>query len=290
MSGLQVYDLPNTTFRLDGGAMFGVVPKALWEREYPADDANRILMTTRMILIRDLEKGRNVVVDPGIGDVWDEKFTARYAIQEPAQTLDESLAELDLTREKITDVVLTHLHFDHLAGCFTRGAGGGLDLKFPNAQHLVQQEHWDYAHNPSAKDDGSFTGEHLQLLADSGALQTIARAEHELLPACRLFRVDGHTPAQQLARVIMAGRTWVYGGDLFPMEAFLRSPWIMAYDLEPLKTLEAKAQTLQRHLSSGEWLILAHDPHTIGGGPLDSRGRYPQLTAHVGASDSVTQL
>jgi glyoxylase-like metal-dependent hydrolase (beta-lactamase superfamily II) len=270
--------------------MFGVVPKALWEKEYPADDANRILMTTRMILIRDLEKGRNVVVDPGIGDIWDEKFTDRYAIQEPAQTLDESLAELDLTREHITDVVLTHLHFDHVAGCFTRGAGGDLELKFPNAQHLVQREHWDYAHNPSAKDDGSFTEEHLRLLADSGALQTVEQPDHELLPACRLFRVDGHTPAQQLLRIVMAGRVWVYGGDLFPMEAFLRAPWIMAYDLEPLKTLEAKEQVLRRHLASGEWLILAHDPRTIGGGPLDLRGRYPQLTAHVGASDTVTKL
>jgi glyoxylase-like metal-dependent hydrolase (beta-lactamase superfamily II) len=289
MSGLKIFDLPNHTFRLDGGAMFGVVPKALWEKEYPADEANRILMTTRMILIQHPESGRNLVVDPGIGDVWDEKFTARYAIEEPAQTLDESLAELGLTRDHITDVVLTHLHFDHLAGCLVRAAEG-FHLKFPQARHHVQAAHWDYARDPSAKDLGSFTEEHLAILAGSGMLNRIEEQEHQLLPGLQLFRVDGHTPAQQLLRLTTPERTWVYGGDLFPMEAFLRAPWIMAYDLEPLKTLEAKTRVLQRHLSAGEWLILAHDPHTLGGGPLDYRTRYPQLAQHRAASDTVTPL
>ncbi len=288
---LKLYDIPNSTFRLDGGAMFGVVPKAMWEREYPADDANRILLTTRMILIRDEANGRNIVTDPGIGgrEIWDEKFAFRFSLEQPAHSLEESLGQLGLAPDDISDVFLTHLHFDHLAGCFTRQSNDELTLRFANARHHVQRGQWDYAHAPSAKDNGSYTLDHLDLLEKSGAL-TLGEGEFPLIPGVDVFPVEGHTFAQQLLRVQTSEQTWVYGGDLFPFEVFLRAPWIMAYDLEPLKTLEAKQHVLDKHLFAGEHLILAHDPRTIGGGPVDRSQRYPQLTKKLTARNQITPL
>jgi len=271
MSELELAFLPAPAFALDGGAMFGIVPRAMWAQQTPPDTLNRIPMTTRCVLVSC--GNRHSVIDPGMGRVWDETAIERYGIVQPSISLDSALSEKGLNRTDITDVFLTHLHFDHLGGCFEQEASGALSLCFPKARHHVQAAQWDWANKPSAKDRGSYFPEWLDALADSGKLELHA-GSFDLLPGFHAFPVDGHTPAQQLCRLETADGAWVYGGDLFPLAAHLRMAWVMAYDIEPLKTLEAKQRVLREYLSDDAHLIFGHDV-AIAAARLDCSGKHP---------------
>lgn len=246
------------TFALDGGAMFGVVPRPLWEKELAPDARNRVRLAARCLLAVDEAAGRRVLVDAGMGDRWDAKRVERYAIDRAGGGLDAGLARHGLTRADVTDVVLTHLHFDH-AGGVARAAGAGLELTFPRATFHLQRRHWHWAAAPSEKDRASYLAGAAEALAHSGRLH-LADGPCELFPDLELIVSDGHTAAQQLSRFHGAGTHLTFCGDVIPTRAHLRVPWVMAYDLHPLTTIEEKKMLLAEAIEDDGILFFEHDP------------------------------
>lgn len=242
-------------FKLDGGAMFGVVPKIFWQEQHPADEFNRIDLDLRCLLV---EYGdRRILVDVGIGDRWEEKKKGIFAIKRRPNQLVAELAEAGLTRDSVTDVVLTHLHFDHAGGTL-RETEDGLRPVFPSARHWVQQRHWDWARNPSERDRASFRPEDFLALADHGDLQLVDGAT-EIMPGVRVTPVNGHTPGQQMVEFETGAGTVVYCGDLIPFLSQVHVPWIMGFDLNPLLTVTEKKQFLTRAVEDGLILVFEHD-------------------------------
>lgn len=264
--------LPSPTFHLDGGAMFGIVPKPLWQKSCPSDGDNRIAMTTHTLLV--VSRDRRILVDPGIGTAWDDTLLMRYGIEPTSSGVDSLLEPFGLDTEMITDVVLTHLHFDHVGGCFC-GKPDALKLEFPKARHHVQRAQWEWAHRPSLKDRGSYIPAHLDALETSGRL-VLADGPGELVDGVTLQCYDGHTRAQQLCRVEAGGQVWYYGGDVIPVMEQLRLNWIMAYDIEPLATLRSKQSFLDTCLTDRASLIFGHDSRWIGGS-VKQGGRHVEL-------------
>lgn len=252
----QLHEILDGTFALDGGAMFGVVPRPLWEKRYPPDARNRIQLALRALLIVD--GSRKVLVDNGIGASWDAKGKEIFAIDQSTSGLDRALAKAGVARDEITDVILTHLHFDHCGGT-TRSEGGAPKLSFPNATYHLQRRHWSWAHHPSEKDKGSFHPETYQLLESSGRLHLLEGAT-ELIRGVQLFVSDGHTVGLQLVRLSDAGRSLVFCGDLVPTAAHLRASWVMAYDLYPLTSIEEKKMILAQAIEERSIVFFEHDP------------------------------
>ena len=237
---MTVHALVEGRLALDGGAMFGVVPRSLWERRFPPDERNRISLVTRSMLI---EAGsRLILVDVGMGSRWDGKHRAIYGVEQGANGIDTALGHLGRSRADITDVVLTHLHFD-AAGGTTREEGGELRLSFPKATVHVQRRHWKWAHQPSVKDAGSFRRDDFALLERSGLLHLMEGAT-ELYAGVNLFVSEGHTVGMQLVRLEAEDQTLVFCADLIPTTAQLHAPWISAFDLYPLTAIEEKRQLL----------------------------------------------
>jgi len=255
IGGYSLFPIPAGRFRLDGGAMFGVVPKALWEREHPADEHNRIEVVARSLLVAG--EGRLVLVNTGIGQGWPEKERARYAV-DPAVRLEDSLAALGYRPEEVTHVLQTHLHFDHAGGGTVLRGGRRVPL-FPRAEYLVQKKHWQWAQAPSERDRASFRPEDWESLDGSGQLRLLD-GEQEFLPGLFLHLVHGHTPHQQLLRVTDGRGSLLYCSDLVPFLSQVRLPWIMAYDLNPLATLEEKRRLLGQAAAEDWLLFLEHDP------------------------------
>jgi glyoxylase-like metal-dependent hydrolase (beta-lactamase superfamily II) len=244
--------------RLDGGAMFGVVPKPLWEKVNNVDEHNRIAMTMRSLVLR--RNGRIILVDAGVGDKESEKFRSIYAVDHSRYRLTDELRSLGIEPEAVTDVVLTHLHFDHVGGCVRR-IGDRLDPVFPNARHYVQQRHWDWALQPSDKDKASFLPDNYLPLRDAGLIAFLD-GEAELFEGVHLEIVNGHTFGQQMLRIDGGGASLLYAADLIPMSAHIPAPWIMSYDLQPLVTLEEKLRVLDRAARDGDILLFEHDAAT----------------------------
>ncbi len=244
-------------FGLDGGAMFGVVPKPLWERAYhAADAANRIPMAARALLIRWDENA--VLVDTGNGTKMSEKERQIYALDTSRFSLESSLQQLGLRPEDITAVILTHLHFDHAGGSTRIDARGELIPTFPQARYYVQQDHLRWARQPTEKDRASFRAEDFEPLASAGVLELLD-GEGELFPGIRLLVVHGHTRAMQLVLVHDAGESLLYCADLCPTAAHVPYPYIMAYDNFPLTTLEEKKRILPQAYEEGWILCFEHD-------------------------------
>lgn len=252
----HLHEVRDGSFALDGGAMFGVVPKPLWEKKHPADARNRIELALRCLLIVDGD--RRVLVDTGIGTRWSEKLRDIYRIDHSRCDLDRELARAGCSREDVTDVVLTHLHFDHAGGA-TRLEGDRPVLSFPKATYHVQRRNWVWAHRASEKDAGSFRAETFDLLERSGRLHLLEGAT-ELYPGIELFISEGHTVGLQLVRVSDGGESLVFCGDLIPTTSHLRAPWTMAYDLYPLTVLEEKKMVLAQAAEEGWTLFFEHDP------------------------------
>lgn len=242
-------------FKLDGGAMFGVVPKVFWEKEHPADASNRIDLDLRCLLADSDD--RRVLVDTGMGDRWTAKQVGIYAIERRPRQLIAELAEAGVTAESITDVVLTHLHFDHAGGVLRQGEDG-LEPVFPNARHWVQKRHWEWADHPSERDRASFRREDFALLESRGQLQLV-EGTAEIMPGVRVTPVNGHTPWQQVVEFHTTGGVLAFVGDLVPFLSQLHVPWIMGFDLNPLLTVTEKKQFLTRAAEDGYILVFEHD-------------------------------
>lgn len=251
----QVHQVRDGSIALDGGGMFGVVPRALWERHLPPDERNRVTLAVRCMLV--IDGARKILVDVGTGTRWDGKHRDMYGITHPS-SVETELAKLGLTRDDITDVVLTHLHFDHAAGT-TREGHGQPQLAFPNATHHLQRRHWNWAHHPSEKDAGSFRHDDFALLERSGKLHLL-EGNTELYPGLELFVSEGHTVGLQLVRLETDDGSLLFCGDLVPTTAHLRASWISAYDLYPLTAIEEKRQLLAQAIEERSRLFLAHDP------------------------------
>ncbi|GAB5534271.1 MAG: MBL fold metallo-hydrolase [Rubricoccaceae bacterium] len=259
LAGYQIDLVHAGTLGLDGGAMFGIVPRPLWERHIPPDDANRIPLAMRCLLLRG--HGRTILVDTGLGDKTDAKFDRIYAVDR-THTLLGSLAALGVAPADVTDVLFTHLHFDHGGGA-TRRSGDGLELTFPNAAHYVQQSHWEWAH-ASPREGASFLAENLEPLKASGQLHQLKGAKTPF-PDLELVIANGHTRGQQLPLLTDGNSTLFYAGDLLPTTAHVPLLWIMAYDVEPLETVKEKESILARAADEAWHVVFEHDPvHAVG--------------------------
>ena len=249
-------------FRLDGGAMFGVVPKTLWEKRAPADDRNRIRMAMRPLLVRPPD-GPLMLIDAGAGDKMDEKSTAIYGFDR-AESLDVTMGRAGVQAEDIGVVLASHLHFDHAGGFTTREPGGAIVPRFPNARYVVNRDEWDDATHPHERNRASYLAENYVPLGDAGVLD-LMDGDGEVLPGVRVRRTGGHTRAHQVIYVESGGATAVFAADLMPTTAHVDVPWIMAYDLYPMETLAFK-RTFVREAIDGEYLIFfEHDPDVAAG-------------------------
>jgi glyoxylase-like metal-dependent hydrolase (beta-lactamase superfamily II) len=256
----ELQSLSDGTFRLDGGAMFGVVPKPLWAKRAPADERNRIRLGLRPLLVRT--GAHNVLIDAGIGDKMNAKDTDIYAIDR-TRHLDHALAEAGLSAAEIDVVIASHLHFDH-AGGFTVASADGVRPRFPRAIYYVRRAEWDDAMHPHERNRASYLVENFVPLHDAGVLRFI-EDDGEVLPGISVWRTGGHTMHHQLIKIESAGRTAVFTADLMPTAAHLDAPWIMGYDLYPMDTLAYKKRFL-REAIAGEYVIFfEHDPEIAAG-------------------------
>jgi glyoxylase-like metal-dependent hydrolase (beta-lactamase superfamily II) len=255
----EVCSLETGRFALDGGAMFGVVPKALWEKQIPADARNRIPMALRTLLIREAGGDRTILVDTGIGKKWDAKRADIYAVDHSTADLESALGAKGLSPDDVTDVFLTHLHFDHAGGATKRLADGRVVPTFPRARYHVQRRNLELAQSPSEKDRASFLRENFEPLLEAGRL-TIADGPGELAPGIEVIVTEGHTEGMQHPRVHGPEGSVFFCADMVPTAAHVAVPWIMAYDNLPLTVMEEKKRILGRAAAEGWILVLEHDP------------------------------
>jgi glyoxylase-like metal-dependent hydrolase (beta-lactamase superfamily II) len=246
-------------FRLDGGAMFGVVPKVLWERHHPADEKNRIHMCTNLLLLQG--EGKNILVDTGNSPFLNEKAKSNYAISTTGDPLGAGLNTWGISRSEVTDIVLTHLHFDHAGGAVGRNGSGGYAPAFPNARYHVQKKQLDWAQNPSGRDRASYMNEMIQPLLESGQINLLD-GPGQIFPGIEVLTFDGHTAGQQLPLIDGNPRKLFYAGDLIPLASQLSPPWIMSYDLQPVVTLSEKNKLLKKAADEDWIIIFEHDPET----------------------------
>jgi glyoxylase-like metal-dependent hydrolase (beta-lactamase superfamily II) len=257
-------------FRLDGGAMFGVVPRVLWEKYHPADEQNRIELALRCLLAEVGE--RRILVDTGLGDRWDEKGRRIYDIHRQPGQLRQQLQAAGVPLESITDVVLTHLHFDHTGGALREGEHG-LEPSFPAASYWVQEQQWKWAHNPTDRDRASFRRDDFHALEATGKLHLVDGLK-EILPGVRVRPIHGHTPGQQMVEFHTGAGVVVYCGDLIPFASHVHPPWIMGFDLNPLLTLNEKKEFLSRACEDHYILVFEHDPQIEACTVSFSEGRF----------------
>jgi methylmalonyl-CoA epimerase len=256
VGNFELISLYDGFFRLDGGAMFGVVPKALWERKAPADTANRITMTMRPLVVRD--GSRTMLIDAGLGDKESEKFYRMYAADR-TRTLDNALAEAGLSPEDIDVVLATHLHFDHAGGFTIRDKSGEIRPRFPNARYVIRRGEWNDATHPHERNRASYLTDNFAPLQKAGVLDFIDE-DGPVIPGVRVQRTGGHTMHHQVAWIESGRDCAVFLADLMPTSAHLPDPWIMGYDLYPMDTLFAK-QAFARAVARRETLVFfEHDP------------------------------
>ncbi len=241
---------------IDGGTMFGVVPKVLWEKVQPPDETNRIRMATNCVLARDGD--HTVLVDTGYGTKSTEKEQRSLGLK-PGNPLVDGLARLLLTVEDIDTVVLSHLHFDHAGGATRQDDGGRLVLTFPRARHLVSRTEWEDATSGAAELRGAYPPEHFLPLEEAGQL-TLFEDNAEILPGLRSLLTGGHTRGHHALIFESGPETAIYPGDLCPMAAHVRSHWHMAYDTYPLVTRRRKPEVLGRAADEHWWVLWDHDP------------------------------
>lgn len=253
----RVSTIETGAFALDGGAMFGVVPKTLWGKRIAVDERNRIDMRLRCLLLRG--DGRNILIDCGMGTKWDEKMRDIYRLDYSRFTLDKALAAHNLTTDKITDVLLTHLHFDHAGGSTLRDAGGKLVPTFPNATYYIQKQNLDWAENPTEKDRASYIKEDWEPLQKSGVLKKV-EGEGEILPGIRVKLFFGHTQGIQLPLLDDGKTKLFFCGDVIPTSLHLGVPWVMGYDNFPLTTIQEKKHILSAAAQENWILVFEHCP------------------------------
>jgi glyoxylase-like metal-dependent hydrolase (beta-lactamase superfamily II) len=259
---MKLHTIDTGLFKLDGGAMFGVVPKMIWQKTNPADDLNLCTWAMRCLLIED--GNRLILVDNGIGDKQDAKFLGHYYLH-GEETLDSSLANKGFHRNDITDVFLTHLHFDHCGGSIIR-EGDKLVPAFKNAIYWSNAQHWDWAVHPNDREKASFLKENILPIQESGQLRFIEDKQIEdkqgvaFHEGINIRFAYGHTDAMMLPQIQYKDQTIVYMADLLPSVGHIPLPYVMAYDMFPLKTLVEKKAFLQEAADKKYILYLEHDP------------------------------
>ncbi|ASZ10896.1 MBL fold metallo-hydrolase [Chitinophaga pendula] len=254
---MKLYTIDTGFFKLDGGAMFGVVPKSIWNKLNPADENNLCTWAMRCLLIED--GNRLILIDNGIGDKQDEKFFSHYYLHGDA-TLDKSLAQHGFHRDDITDVFLTHLHFDHCGGSIIR-SGERLLPAFKNATYWSNEAHWKWATQPNDREKASFLKENILPIQESGQLQFVVQEEGvKFTDHMQIRFAHGHTDAMMLPQLRYKDKTIVYMADLLPSTGHIPLPYVMAYDMFPLTTLQEKKRFLEEAQQQQYILYLEHDP------------------------------
>lgn len=262
----QICPVPTGQFGLDGGAMFGTVPKVLWEQSNPPDEKNRIPMEARALLLKGSQ--HKILIDTGngsdfvakYGDKVGGKFSEIYAVDQNGPSLLKSLAGHGVKPEDITHVILTHLHFDHAGGATTE-KNGEIVATFPNAKYYVQRANFETATKPNIREKASYLAPNFEPLMKAGVLELLDGDKTDLLPGISVQVSNGHTKGQQVVKVSDGVNTLLYCGDVIPTSSHVRLPWVMGYDLEPLRLIEEKATFLEPASSENWYLYFEHDPY-----------------------------
>jgi glyoxylase-like metal-dependent hydrolase (beta-lactamase superfamily II) len=277
---MKIYLIPTGNFKLDGGAMFGVVPKSIWNKIIPADENNMCTWAMRCLLIEKEDK--LILIDNGIGDKQSEKFFSYYYLHGD-DSLEKSLAKYGFKPEDITDMFLTHLHFDHCGGGIKWNKDKtGFEATFPNATYWSNKRHWKWATEPNPREKASFLKENILPMQDLGVLKFVEDENFDLFD---IIYVDGHTDHQMLPKINYKGKTIVFMADLLPSIGHIPLPYVMAYDTRPLITMNEKAKFLNEAADNGYYLFLEHDAnnelctvkHTEKGVRLDKTYRFDEV-------------
>jgi len=253
---MELFTVDTGFFKLDGGAMFGVVPKSIWSRTNPSDENNLCPWAMRCLLVSD--GNRLVLIDNGIGDKQDARFFSHYYLHGDA-SLAKSLQQLGVHPTDITDVFLTHLHFDHCGGSVKYGSHGQYELTFPRATYWTNEDHWNWATVPNPREKASFLEENILPLQEHGVLKYLDLATKSLFPGFDFLTMDGHTDKQMLPKIQYKGRTLVFMADLLPSVGHIPLPYVMGYDTRPLLTLQEKQLFLEEAAQNNYVLFLEHD-------------------------------
>ena len=260
---MKIYPIEAGNFKLDGGAMFGVVPKTIWNKTNPADENNMIDIAARCMLIED--GNRLILIDTGMGNKQSEKFFGYYSLW-GNHSLDKSLAKYGFQRDDVTDVFMTHLHFDHCGGSVNwNAAKTGYEVAFKNAKFWTNESHWEWAIKPNLREKASFLSENILPIQESGQLNFITRPEGDFQTNSELdfgiFYVDGHTEKMMLPHIKFQDKTIVFCADLIPTAGHLPLPYVMGYDTRPLLTMPEKSKFLDAAVENKYYLWLEHDAH-----------------------------
>ena len=256
IAGYELYSIETSRFGLDGGTMFGIIPKAMWEKEAPSDQNNRIEMVTRSLLL--VGHDRKIIIDTGNGDKWNDKFKSIYNIDTESISLWKSLDKYGFTPSDITDVFCTHLHFDHIGGNTTFDNGKLIPV-FHNATYWMQNENWELANSPSERDQGSFMEADWSVLAENGMIKLVDGKE-PFLPNIEIELSYGHTIGMMLPKLTDGSETILYMADLVPMAAHIPLPWIMGYDIHSALTLNEKSKLMPKVVEQNWTIFFEHDP------------------------------
>jgi methylmalonyl-CoA epimerase len=261
LGDVELISVSDGLFRLDGGSMFGVVPKTMWSKVAPPDERNRILLSMRPLVVRG---ARTMIIDAGMGDKENEKFHQIYGVERRNNHLDHSLAEAGLTAEDIDIVLASHLHFDHAGGFTVRDANGRVRPRFPRAQYIVRRGEWEDATHPNMRTRASYLLDNYVPLADAGVLQLVDD-DQMIMPGVRVRRTGGHTPHHQMIVIESGGRTAAFVADLIPTTAHLPDVWVMGYDLFPLDSMAAKGRFVSEAVEKNMLVFFEHDPVLAAG-------------------------
>ena len=253
---MELFTVDTGFFKLDGGAMFGVVPKSIWSRTNPSDENNLCPWAMRCLLVSD--GNRLVLIDTGIGDKQDARFFSHYYLHGDA-SLTKSLQQLGVHPTDITDVFLTHLHFDHCGGCVKYGSHGQYELTFPRATYWTNEDHWNWATVPNPREKASFLEENILPLQEHGVLNYLDLGTKSLFPGVDFLTMDGHTDKQMLPKIQYKGHTLVFMADLLPSVGHIPLAYVMGYDTRPLLTLQEKQEFLEIAARDQYVLFLEHD-------------------------------
>ncbi len=255
---MKLYTIDTGFFKLDGGAMFGVVPKSIWQKTNPADEFNLCSWAMRCLLVQDGD--RLILIDNGIGYKQDERFLKHYHLHGD-DTLEKSLANLGFSKDDITDVFLTHLHFDHCGGSIERQEDGALVPAFKNATFWSNKEHWQWAVEPNDREKASFLKENILPIQESGKLKFIDGVDGvSFSDHIQIRFAFGHTNAMMLPQISYKGKTILYMADMLPSVGHIPMPYVMSYDMFPLNTLQEKKKYLEEAVQNDYILFLEHDP------------------------------